>query len=586
MNVFAHVGRICLSALVAIATSFAPIPAAAQMKVQAGDVGLIDDADDDLVDVEIDVQPTRQAIKAIERELDQFVRAKLALVRMVCAPTNEQLAVLQRAGGRLVAEEIAAVRSGLEHGIQPWVQFADDARARERRLERLIEGALDAARRAKYDDERQAEQERRRQARIVNWLAAFDQVLWLSDPQRDELVRMLDERWRQPGEQPPYWVAISGGRVVLFRRIHGAVVRGTTGLPRLSEAEWAVLRETQRTAWRESQQSPQAARQRVEARRRLEERQQVVLQEQLALAQRAALQLQVLKQRKLAEQQRAALDRPAAARRPVLEPPVPGAARPNVAGLADRPGGDSTLDDLDAPPDEEDNLVQDDQAQDDLVDELAALPAWAVPLTAPATPWKEDWELFAPYLNWSIDHADTIVGLSATQRRKLELAGKADFLRFIGRRKARRGEKSAPPQAILAVPVPIAINRPLRLEAVSTVIASDASLFRKLLKHVLTEEQFGKLNDSDARRRRFAEGAARQSAVAAIAERVPLTTVQWAELSNLLERDVGLAADQSPFDCWAIAARVPRTRLKPLFDETQWELFERMLDTKPQGGSP
>ncbi len=129
--------RIRLWLLVAIATLFAPLPVAAQMRVQADDVGLIDDVDHGLIDAEIDLQPTSQAIKAIERELDQFVRAKLALVRLVCAPTDEQLAVLQRSGERLVVEEITAVRNGLEHGIQPWVQFADDATAREKRLERL-----------------------------------------------------------------------------------------------------------------------------------------------------------------------------------------------------------------------------------------------------------------------------------------------------------------------------------------------------------------------------------------------------------------------------------------------------------------
>jgi hypothetical protein len=321
-------------------------------------------------------------------------------------------------------------------------------------------------------------------------------VLWLSDPQRDELVRLLDERWRQPGEQSPYWVAISGGRVVLFRRIHGAVVRGTTGLPRLSEAEWAVLRETQRTAWKESQQSPGAAwRQPLAARKQLEMR--VELHQRLVLAELA-----------------------------------PGAAA----------------------------------------------------LKAPAS--KEDWELYASYLNWSIDHADAIVGLSATQRRKLELAGKVDFKRFTDERKAPHGGQGAPPQAVLARPVSIAFDRALRIKTISGFIAEESSLFRKLLKHVLNDEQFGKLNDSDALRRRFADDAAQQSTVAAIAERVPLSTSQWAELSNLLGQVVGLAVEQSPFDCWAIAAQVPRSRLKPLFDESQWELFERMLDTKPQGRLP
>ena len=528
-----------LWALVAIAISFVPMEAAAQVRAQArrkappqavpevrrlegSGLGVVGRRK---VPPRAVPEDQRQALPESQRAqddvlvgtarqtLERRVQAQLDFVRRACAPTTEQTAAVRAAGERLVAgrmDEIAKwvkVTHQLPESVLPAIGSPD--RVLDQEFESALDAALDGERAAKLDRERLAVDERLAQARFHNWVATVDKKLFLSTLQREELLRVLAAHWRRSKQPPSRYTAIFNGDTLLFQRVETGSAAVSRALPELPDANWTViLSAAQRAAWTESQQP-----------------RPFVQRRPVPLAVAAPVkEMNAGAEVDDAEEEAAGPARPVG---PLRQPQPPRAAMIAMADGA---------------------RVQ------------------AAGMTAH---YQVEVPQLASFLMLVLDDLNAAAGLSKAQRHKLELAGKLDVERYQQRlaalnvklaseQQAGRGVRFAPEEMAL-------VTSP------STAITDDSSKFRKLLTRVLSQEQAQQVAAVETARREFADETARQSVVAMIAERIPLTDAHWLELSApLCERCEALAGGS--FDAREIAARVPADLLRPLFDEAQWEL--------------
>jgi hypothetical protein len=189
-------------------------------------------------------------------------------------------------------------------------------------------------------------------------------------------------------------------------------------------------------------------------------------------------------------------------------------------------------------------------------------------------------ERFEAALTILLEEAEVVCGLTEAQVAKLRLAGLGDITRFRDRVDAKRRElqdKSYDQDRANEVLQKV---QPLRL-AFQAGLFGDGSLFGRTLEGMLDEGQA----------RRYAAGLL-QRAVFAYLAKVDLAVASWA-------RSMGLTADQRQRLTWLILAetRAPRRlgqqeqlvvpyqvskidqdKLRPLFDDKQWPIFDRVLN--------
>jgi hypothetical protein len=177
-----------------------------------------------------------------------------------------------------------------------------------------------------------------------------------------------------------------------------------------------------------------------------------------------------------------------------------------------------------------------------------------------------------------IEDLDRSCQLSADQKQKLALAGAGDVKNFQNRC-AELKQK-----LVTSKPVPQAeVNllyqqtRPLQAEWAAGVLG-EASLFEKVVRHSLSEEQRILHGQVEAERAKFRYNAKVEMVVGQIENSMPLTAAQREKFIALL-----LAETQPPkvfgtYDYYVImlqASKLPEAKLESIFDASQMSMLKR-----------
>jgi hypothetical protein len=169
--------------------------------------------------------------------------------------------------------------------------------------------------------------------------------------------------------------------------------------------------------------------------------------------------------------------------------------------------------------------------------------------------------------------------LTDAQKEKLRLAGLGDLKRFFDRYEEvkRKCEGIEHDQQNLQE-IQQDVNR-LQITLQAGLFHED-SLLIKSLRNTLTGEQFA-WYDAMARERRASRHRANiQQAVALLQRGVRLRDAQQRELITLITKETKPSRRPSPYDSSVLLlqlGRLPEEKLKPLFDETQWEIVNQHL---------
>lgn len=185
-------------------------------------------------------------------------------------------------------------------------------------------------------------------------------------------------------------------------------------------------------------------------------------------------------------------------------------------------------------------------------------------------------------LNGKIEFVAAIGNLGAEQRRKLELAGRGDIVRYFNQcdelfRELPRG----------SIPQDEWQNVWQRLQPVRQQFAlglhEGESLFRKTVQCVLTPEQLATLEKLEHERALRHYRAQVAAALTLIDGRLPLTIEQRARLTDLL-----LASGAPPrmpvrnyYQYHYVLYRLselPEADLKPIFDDVEWKVCRQLLE--------
>lgn len=170
--------------------------------------------------------------------------------------------------------------------------------------------------------------------------------------------------------------------------------------------------------------------------------------------------------------------------------------------------------------------------------------------------------------------------LSDAQRKKLELAARGDVRRFL--RKAdeiRKTYELAKHDQRKLNEIMHAIQ-PIQKEIQAGTIFNDDSLLRKTLKNTLTGEQSDKYEQQQVQRRRFTYEAKIEYALVALESGVPLREQQCKQFVKLLleETEPPKSFGRQPqYEVFFMASTIDEEKLKPIFDDAQWQAIKRLL---------
>jgi hypothetical protein len=181
-----------------------------------------------------------------------------------------------------------------------------------------------------------------------------------------------------------------------------------------------------------------------------------------------------------------------------------------------------------------------------------------------------------------IEFVAHIGSLQPAQRRKLELAGRGDIIRFfesvekllgaLPRGQVRQSEYQEAFQKLAPVQQRFAMG-----------LHERGSLFHKTVRTTLTAEQLHRLDQLEQQRARRHYQAQIAAALVIFDNQVPLTIAQRNRLTELLlaeslpPRMTGNRYDQYYYVFYRMS-RLPEAELKAVFDDVEWKVVSRILD--------
>lgn len=175
-----------------------------------------------------------------------------------------------------------------------------------------------------------------------------------------------------------------------------------------------------------------------------------------------------------------------------------------------------------------------------------------------------------------IDHA---CKLSEAQKQKLRLAGLGDIKRFFDRfdqLKAKAQSRQLDEQDFRTVTQDCSVLA----TGYQAGIFHEDSLLYKALPHTLTNDQLTRYNALSSERRAFRHRANLESALNIVHQYTPLREKQHREFRALLTNDIKPARRSTTYDhclIWIELGRLPEAKLKPLFDEVQWQMVSQLI---------
>ncbi len=179
-----------------------------------------------------------------------------------------------------------------------------------------------------------------------------------------------------------------------------------------------------------------------------------------------------------------------------------------------------------------------------------------------------------------VDSAARTCGLSDAQRNKLELAGRGDVKRFsrsVEQLKEKFREVGQDQQKFNDIVREVS---PLQVK-MQTGIFGDSSLYRKILKQTLDRAQSDRYEQQERQRRKFHYEAKIELAVSNLEATLPLRAEQRQRLVRLLLDETEPPKKFGQYDYYVVlfqARKLGEAKLKPIFDDAQWQTFKRTLD--------
>ncbi len=186
---------------------------------------------------------------------------------------------------------------------------------------------------------------------------------------------------------------------------------------------------------------------------------------------------------------------------------------------------------------------------------------------------------FQTLLSLEVDRIDRACSLSTDQKKKLQLAGLGDLERFFDQlaiRKRKFDELKHDQNNINEIFQDLQLIQN-RLKA---GIFGEDSLLYKSVKHTLDPQRFVKYEKAVHERQRFRYQVKVEWEVANLDKGIGLTSKQRHQFIDILVNETHPPRRFGQYDTYVIlyqAARLPEEKLKPLFDDVQWELLTRQF---------
>jgi hypothetical protein len=175
-------------------------------------------------------------------------------------------------------------------------------------------------------------------------------------------------------------------------------------------------------------------------------------------------------------------------------------------------------------------------------------------------------------------------GLSDVQRRKLELAGQGDVKRFSRRVDQLKEKFCQVGQDQQKVNEIVREASPLQLK-MQTGVFGDSSLYRKILKQTLDQGQSVRYEQQERQRRKFRYEAKIELVMSNLETTIPLRAEQRQRMVKLLLDETEPPKDFGNYDYYIVlyqARKLGEAKLKPIFDDAQWQTLKRTLDQSQQ----
>jgi hypothetical protein len=180
-------------------------------------------------------------------------------------------------------------------------------------------------------------------------------------------------------------------------------------------------------------------------------------------------------------------------------------------------------------------------------------------------------------LELHIDEINRVCGMSDVQRRKLLLAGRGDIKRFFDRvDEAKRRYVRVMNDQNHNIWEDI---QPLQ-NALNVGIFVEDSIFAKTVKNTLSDEQAAKLAEQEQHRNKTRYAITIDWFIAHIDKGLGLSADQRRRLSELLKetRPPRRFGSSDYYYLMYRASQMPEDRVKPIFDDIQWRVFNMQLN--------
>lgn len=173
-----------------------------------------------------------------------------------------------------------------------------------------------------------------------------------------------------------------------------------------------------------------------------------------------------------------------------------------------------------------------------------------------------------------VDDIDRVAGLKPDQSQKLRLAGQMDVKRLFDQLDAARRQfdlERVDPQKSLQARRNL---QPFR-RLVSDQVFEKGSLFDKMARTLLTDEQRAPYQRQLQERREFRQRALRETILLALDRQMPLLSSQRDELRELLAES--RPVHTGPYESqavWFAASKLPAEKYQKILTEKQWQLLQ------------
>jgi hypothetical protein len=182
-------------------------------------------------------------------------------------------------------------------------------------------------------------------------------------------------------------------------------------------------------------------------------------------------------------------------------------------------------------------------------------------------------------LSLQIEEMDRTCGLSDSQKEKLRLAGRGDVERFFDRVEEKRRELQDKSYEQNKIGELYQQLQPFQA-TLNGGLFDDGSLFEKIVAKALDPEQAARYESFNRERRTFRYRAKVEMMVLKLSRSLGLRAEQQERFVQAIIEETRPPRRFGQNDYYLVlyqASTVPEERLRPIFDEAQWGLIQRLL---------